>query len=57
MSHNSHNPTINESMKPWSRKLSQQEYDLRVLTAEEFKHKYGLTSAAYNALLKELQCH
>jgi hypothetical protein len=44
---------INESMKSWTKNLTQEQYDLRVLTAPEFMEKYKVSFSTYELMLKE----
>jgi hypothetical protein len=55
MPKNSHCPAVDETQKLWSRTLTTEEYDLHVLTAEEFCMKYRVSSAKYLAKLLELE--
>lgn len=52
MATNSHNPTINESPKPWRVALTQEDYDRRVLSAKEFMKKYRVTRREYDRMLE-----
>jgi hypothetical protein len=44
---------INESQKPWTRPLSDLEYDLAVLTKKEFLAKWPFDAGDYKALIED----
>lgn len=55
MNANSHNQTINEDPKPWSKRLTAQEYDLKLLSAPEFRKKYKVSERERKELLAKLE--
>lgn len=48
---NSHCPSIDESPKPFSSKVTVMQYDLATLTRSEFMRKYRVTAREYNEML------
>lgn len=54
MGFNSHRPDINENAKPFSSKITYEQYDLRVLSPEEYMAKYKVGKCKYARLQKEL---
>jgi hypothetical protein len=48
---NSHRSDINESLKPWSLKVTVEKYDFAVLTKKQFVKKYG--QEKYDSLARQ----
>jgi hypothetical protein len=46
---------MSEAQKAWTRNVTSKEYDLKILTRDEFCAKWGVTFYVYGKLLKELQ--
>jgi hypothetical protein len=54
MPHNSHNPSISETQKPFKPRVTAEIYDFAVLTKAEFCSKYEVTQKYYEYRLKEI---
>jgi hypothetical protein len=52
---NSHNYAIDESQKPFQRKVTAQEFDLKVLAPVEFRKKWKLSERERKELLATLE--
>lgn len=50
MGRNSHRIDIDESAKPFSKKVTCEQYDLAVLSEAEFRKKYRITKQRYQEL-------